>query len=377
MDDDFLSETALNGIGAAINAAGSLSFLACCLVAALITLYGESHRGSGASAGADAGSIVLWLCFTNMGYALFFTLPRATSFSLVPVDYGGVRDDCIGLCNEAVCPSQSIMHFFSFASLAWECLILFRASRILGRVNWYRENKQDCGNRGNSGDSGGSVVAVGGGGGGIGGDREGDGRNIDRDDNSGSGSRGSTRNINYNNKNKGLVPDMRVTLVHHFMCWSAALVVGIGFGLYCEYGHSQDHVHAAMAANLVLAVLWFLVVCAVWVWAAVLQCSHVRRNSRAIRLAYAQQQQYDHYWTHADLVNRITLARIRRQRLRELARPLYVYPLAFFAVSAPLGVYGVWDTLHLLRNEDETVQSIEFVVRAAAFILLALRGFVT
>lgn len=48
----------------------------------------------------------------------------------MPIDYGGV-----GLCGvhclAAVCPTQSLLHFFSFACLAWECAIMYYAARML------------------------------------------------------------------------------------------------------------------------------------------------------------------------------------------------------------------------------------------------------
>lgn len=50
--------------------------------------------------------------------------------SMVPIDFGGLGH-CRDACFDAVCPTQTLLHFFSFACLAWECAMMYIAAQML------------------------------------------------------------------------------------------------------------------------------------------------------------------------------------------------------------------------------------------------------
>jgi len=55
-----LSNATLDGLGAGINVAGSLSVISCGLVALMLWFYNEGRRAT--------SKVVMWLCLTNAGY---------------------------------------------------------------------------------------------------------------------------------------------------------------------------------------------------------------------------------------------------------------------------------------------------------------------
>ena len=102
--------------------------------------------------------------------------------------------------------------------------------------------------------------------------------------------------------------------------------------------------------------MWLLIVIAAWGACLYLQCWPIRRRNRAIKEGFAEQTMYANYWTHADIVNKISLVRMQQVRLRDVVRPIRAYPLAFFTLSAPIAAYAAWDSLHLHAATEETDQ---------------------
>lgn len=109
----------------------------------------------------------------------------------------------------------------------------------------------------------------------------------------------------------------------------------------------------ASSALRALALLWFIIVIVAWIVCLYLQCVPIKEKNIRIQENYDEQTAYANYWTHADLVNKISLVRLQRGRLQNLVRPFRVYPLAFFTLSAPLAVYASWDMLHVMRSDEE------------------------